>query len=113
MLTVDLVIGSDLWKRAQRSERSLTEVPLAFCSPGDGSLPTVFRGVIDLVFVEAGAWVIVDYKSERVEESQIPALVAYYKPQIDAYAEAWAKVVGQRVGERGLFFTHTSRYVTV
>jgi ATP-dependent helicase/nuclease subunit A len=73
----------------------------------------VFRGVIDLVFVEAGAWVIVDYKSERVEESELPALVAYYKPQIDAYAEAWTKVVGQRVGERGLFFTHTSRYVTV
>jgi len=111
--TVDRVIGSDLWKRAHRSESTLTEVPLSLCSPVDGGLPTVFRGVIDLVFLEAGSWVIVDYKSERVEESELPALVAYYKPQIDAYAEAWEKITGQRVGERGLFFTHSSRYVTV
>ena len=73
----------------------------------------MFRGVIDLVFPEAGSWVIVDYKSERVEESELRALVAHYQPQIDAYAEAWEKIVGQRVGERGLFFTHTSRYVAV
>jgi ATP-dependent helicase/nuclease subunit A len=111
--TVDRVIGSDLWKRVQKSERFLTEVPLSFCGSGDDGLPTVFRGVIDLVFLEADSWVIVDYKSERVEESEHPALIAYYKPQIDAYAEAWEKIVGQRVGERGLFFTHTSRYVIV
>jgi ATP-dependent helicase/nuclease subunit A len=111
--TVERVIGSDLWKRAQKSECSLAEVPLSLCTPDDGGLPTVFRGVIDLAFLESNSWVIVDYKSEGVEESEIPALVAYYKPQIDAYAEAWEKITGQRVSERGLFFTHSSRYVTV
>lgn len=111
--TVERIIESDLWKRAQRAARCLAEVPLSFCSPGDGGLPTVFRGVIDLVFLDGDSWVIVDYKSERVDENDLPALVAYYKPQIDAYAEAWEKIIGERVGERGLFFTHTSRYVTV
>jgi ATP-dependent helicase/nuclease subunit A len=69
--------------------------------------------VIDLVFLESTGWVILDYKSERVEASDIPALVAYYKPQIEAYAKAWEKAVGQSVVESGLFFTHTGQYVTV
>jgi len=109
--TVERVLASDLWKRAQKADRCLTEVPVSLCGPGDGGLPTVLRGVIDLVFLEASSWAIVDYKSERVEESERPALVTYYKPQIDAYAEAWEKIVGQPVSERGLFFTHASRYI--
>ena len=56
---------------------------------------------------------MLDYKSERVEASDIPALVAYYKPQIEAYAKAWERVVGQSVVESGLFFTHVGEYVTV
>jgi ATP-dependent helicase/nuclease subunit A len=113
---VECVIASDLWQRAGSARRCLTEVPLAMLVPAaetDSSLPTVLRGVIDLVFLESAGWVIVDYKSERVEASDIPALVTYYKPQIEAYAKVWEEVVGQPVGEAGLFFTHTGRYVAV
>ena len=76
-------------------------------------LPTVLRGVIDLVFQEEQGWVIVDYKSERVEAGDIPALVDYYLPQIEAYAEVWGKVVGQVVVERGLLFTHKGIYRSI
>jgi len=114
--TVERVITSEVWQRARKADRCLPEVPLAMpvgaAESGNG-LPTVLRGVIDLVFLESAGWVIVDYKSERVEASDIPALVAYYKPQIEAYAKAWEKVVGQSVVESGLFFTHTGKYVTV
>ena len=82
-------------------------------SDSSTGLPTVLRGVIDLVFQESTGWVIVDHKSERVDASDIPALVAYYKPQIEAYADVWQNVVGEPVTERGLFFTHTGVYVTV
>ncbi len=112
--TVERVVASDLWKRACGAERCLVEAPLAISVPAAESLnrlPTVLRGVIDLVFLESAGWVIVDYKSERVEASEIPALVAYYKPQIKAYAKAWEKAVGQSVVECGLFFTHTGAYV--
>jgi ATP-dependent helicase/nuclease subunit A len=73
----------------------------------------VLRGVIDLVFRETAGWVIVDYKSERVADSHIPELVAYYKPQLEAYANVWEQVVGQSVVECGLFFSHTGQYVVV
>ena len=116
VITVQRVIVSDLWKRARSARHCLAEVPLVLSVPAleaDSGLPTVLRGVIDLVFLESAGWVIVDYKSERVEESEIPALVAYYMPQIDAYVKAWERVIGQPVVERGLFFTHTGKYVTV
>jgi ATP-dependent helicase/nuclease subunit A len=114
--TVERIVTSDLWRRANESPQRLTEAPLgAYVAPGDapGNLPTVLRGVLDLVFREGAGWVIVDYKTERVEPRDIPALTAYYRPQLDAYAQAWANVVKQPVVERGLYFTHTSDYVTV
>jgi ATP-dependent helicase/nuclease subunit A len=110
------VIASPLWQRALAAERSLAEVPIAYllaAHESNSGLPTVLRGVIDLVFKEDRGWVIVDYKSERVDASEIPALVKYYRPQIEAYAAAWEKVVGQPVIERGLFFTHCGNYVSI
>lgn len=114
--TVERVIVSDLWKRARDAKLRLVEAPLVISVPATEStsrLPTVLRGVIDLVFLESGGWVIVDYKSERVEASEIPTLVAYYKPQIKAYATLWEQAVGQSVVECGLFFTHMGVYVPI
>lgn len=113
--TVNRVIASSIWQRARASERCLTEVPLSLPVIANvaGEIPTIQRGVIDLVFREAGGWVIVDYKSERVEADQIPALVDYYRPQIEAYASAWTSVTGDPTVEFGLLFTHSDRYVVV
>jgi ATP-dependent helicase/nuclease subunit A len=111
--TVRRVVATDIWQRAQRAEACLTEVPVALLVDSEDAetgLPTVLCGVIDLVFREAASWVIVDYKSERVGTRDVPALVAYYEPQIDSYADVWAKVVGEPVAERGLLFTHTTQY---
>ena len=65
--TVNSVMQSDLWRRAHASEKLLVEVPFQRCIPAnqsDQGRPTVLRGVIDLAFREAGAWVIVDYKTD-------------------------------------------------
>ncbi len=111
---VERVRNSDLWKRARNATRCYAEAPIAVPIPAqesDHNLPTVLRGVIDLVFQEPQGWVIVDYKSERVAASDIPALVTYYQPQLAAYAQVWERFLGQPVVERGLFFTHTGTYV--
>ena len=110
--TVDRVTKSALWLRALTCEQRLVEVNLSTLTT-DGGLPTVLRGVIDLVFRDAGGWVIVDFKSDQVGLGAVDELVDYYRPQVDAYAEHWAKITGDVVVERGLFFTHTSEYRTV
>ena len=114
--TVGQVLDSDIWRRAQSSARCLTEVPLAMAienSSTGSSLPAIRRGVIDLIFREQAGWVIVDYKSERVDADALPAIVAYYEPQIRAYIQVWEAIVGEPVIEAGLFFTHPGSFIQV
>lgn len=108
------VLKSEMWQRAQRAKLKLTEVPMWAMDESNGAgsaVPTVLRGVIDLAFREPAGWVIVDYKSERVDASKIPQLVEYYRPQLAAYARVWERIAGDQVAECGLFFTHTREYV--
>ena len=67
--TVRGVMESAIWQRAAASPQRLVEVPfqtlLAPDKPTKGDIPTLLRGVIDLVFLEPHGWVIVDYKTDR------------------------------------------------
>ena len=108
--TVKRVMASDMWKRAQASEHCLVEVPIQTLS-SDSQLPTILRGVIDLVFREPSGWVIVDYKSERVPADTLEELTKYYRPQLEAYAQRWQELTGETVSEQGVFYTHFGHYV--
>jgi ATP-dependent helicase/nuclease subunit A len=84
--TVQAVQQSDLWQRAQASSRRLVEVPIQFLVPGDQStegVPTVQRGVIDLLFLEPQGWVIADYKTDAVVSSDLPKLMDHSSSRSD------------------------------
>ena len=68
------------------------------------------RGVIDLAFLEGDRWVIVDYKTDRVERNSLAKLVEHYRPQVQSYATAWETLVGQPVREVGLLFKRGNFY---
>jgi ATP-dependent exoDNAse (exonuclease V) beta subunit len=113
LASVKTVQRSDIWKRAQASERVLAEVPVTMMAKTEAtkeSPPTVQRGAIDLVFLESGGWVIVDYKTDRVAEDSVAMKVEHYRSQVASYARAWERVVGQPVHEVGLYFTNLNRY---
>ncbi len=113
--TANRVLASDVWRRARQASICLAEVPIAWQEPGDGAnLPTIHRGVIDLAFREAHGWCIVDYKTERVEPSELPALAEYYRPQIEAYSDAWQRVTGgESVAAQGILFTSTGTFLPI
>ena len=93
----------------------MVEAPFVrLASEADGDESKIVRGVIDLAFLEGDSWVLVDYKSDRVGKDADKAeatLRSRYQAQLDAYAEAWEQVTGQKVSERGLLLTHYDRYV--
>lgn len=64
----------------------------------EGSL---LQGVIDCAFMDDGAWVLVDYKTDRIEDEE--AFIQRYKLQIDWYAKALEKITGTPVKERYLY----------
>lgn len=109
---VAAVTQSAIWPRALASQHCLVEVPFSTLLPSSADPgPTIVRGVIDLAFLEPPGWVIVDYKTEHISATQIPALANYYRHQLTTYAETWQRIVGQNVHETGLFFTHLGQYV--
>ena len=113
--SVEKVTRSQIWKRARASQRALAEVPLTILADDAGepssALPTIQRGAIDLAFLEPKGWVIVDYKTDRVDKNSIAKKVEYYRPQVASYKKVWERVVfPEQVHEVGLYFIYLDRY---
>jgi len=153
---VRAVQSSDLWTRAMRAERVLSEVAFAFPgwhaeeadraagrdptktherpqldlfggastaaaegSPSEATAdsggdppdapPILLEGVIDLAFRESDGWVVADYKTDVGTDPEFPARQHSYRRQVDLYADAWAKLTGDPVKERVIFFTAQGR----
>jgi ATP-dependent helicase/nuclease subunit A len=69
----------------------------------------VLEGVIDLAFREADGWVVADYKTDVGTDPDFPNRQVAYRRQVELYAEAWARLSGEPVKERVLFFTTQGR----
>ena len=71
----------------------------------------LLQGVIDCAFEENGAWVLVDYKTDRVDDEQ--ALVNRYAEQLAWYARALVEITGKPVKERYLFALRLGKAIAV
>jgi len=67
--------------------------------------------MIDFAFIEGGAWVVVDFKTDVVvgEGAEESALV--YRPQLYVYALALEQLTDRPVKELIVFFMHSGREV--
>ncbi len=75
----------------------------------EGPRRAVLEGVIDLAFREQGGWVIADYKTDVGTDPAFRTRLEAYRRQVDLYAEAWARLTGEPVKERVLYFTSQGR----
>ena len=109
---VRAVTHSEIWKRASKSVRKFTEIPFqVLTDDGEHSeVPTLLRGMIDLVFLENDGWVIVDYKTDNIKGSRLKDLATKYGPQVRLYANAWEKCTGDKVKETGLYFLKQNKF---
>jgi ATP-dependent exoDNAse (exonuclease V) beta subunit len=89
--SVERVLGHDLLARARAAgdrDACRRETPVTITMP-DG---TLVEGVVDLAFEDAGAWTVVDYKTDR----EIAATGEdRYRRQVALYASAIAQATGQ------------------
>jgi len=72
----------------------------------------VLEGVIDLVFREPEGWVVADWKTDLGTDPDFPRRMAAYRRQVELYAEAWARLTGEPVKERVIYFTSQDRAVS-
>ena len=85
--------------RAAKAEALYREVPFAFAE-GD----TLYEGYADLIFIENGNAVIVDYKTDFVTAAEAPEHAKRYTPQAEIYARAISAALGKPVTEFHFLF---------
>jgi ATP-dependent helicase/nuclease subunit A len=102
--TARSVMQSGIWRRALQSPRRLAEVPFQVLREEGTRVPTILRGVIDLIFLGDGGWVLVDYKTDILKGKKPHLLLEKYRPQVEIYAEAWKRCTGEPVKEAFLYF---------
>ena len=59
----------------------------------------LLQGVIDCCFIERGAWVLVDYKTD----ADAAGAIERHRPQLELYAQVLAGITGRPVRERVLY----------
>ena len=89
-------------------------VPSQELLPEDGTEETsLLQGAIDCWFEEDGKVILVDYKTDRIEEGSLEEHVDRYRPQIKAYAIALREMIGKAVSQAFLCFLDVGQSVEV
>ncbi len=89
-----IAVHSDIVRRGVASQRLWREVPVAAPVPGG-----FLHGFIDLLFEEPDGLVVVDYKTDSIDEDKVEDAVVKYRLQGGAYACAVGKATGKKVKE--------------
>lgn len=71
----------------------------------------MLRGIIDLYFEEDDEIVIVDYKTDYIDEDNKQEVINRYRKQLDLYADALLKLTGKKVKEKYLYLFNVDEEV--
>jgi len=107
---------SSLGKRITAANKVRKEVSFNLKVEKDGQAITV-QGTIDCYFLEEDGAVLVDYKSNfvdnRKEEEDVQRLIRRYRPQLLLYREAMERISGLRVKEMYLYLFSVQRAIKI
>jgi len=104
-------LESTLWDTLQNADRVHTEYPIAHVANRDH--PILTDGTIDLLYRTNDGWHLIDFKTARASGLDRAAALDHYRPQLEAYAEAWERATGNRLVDTALWFAESGQRVLV
>ncbi len=115
---IERFLTSPLFARMAASNRVAREWSFVCPFPArelydvDADEPVLLQGVIDACFAENGAWVLLDYKTDRVEGD--PAVYAQkHARQVALYAKVLERLTGMPVKEKNIVLLGANAEVRV
>ena len=112
---------SDLYKRilksneVRREMRFLSEIPAKRLKSDISDFlknePVIIQGAIDLCFIEDDGVVVVDFKTDRVDDQK--ELLNLYGEQLSIYSDACEKIFGKKVKERIIYSFALSKEISL
>lgn len=70
----------------------------------------LLQGVVDCALVDPDGIIILDFKTDRVNEETIAAVSEGYRPQVEVYAQALSRIYELPVKEKALYFFSMDRF---
>lgn len=112
---------STLGQRLQSSVKVKREVPFSLALPAAKmyDLPRtveekiLVQGVIDCIWWEEDGWVLLDYKSDWVQDGQIKEIIGKYQGQINLYTQAIENILKAPVKERYIYLFSLGKSVPI
>ncbi len=72
--------------------------------PGVEDEQVLLQGVVDCALIEEDGLTILDFKTDRVTDERLSALVDQYRPQVETYANALRRIYRMPVKQACLYF---------
>ncbi len=115
---IDAFFTTSLAQRIRQSGKVIKEMPFNVLLPAnevgyESALKVTVQGVLDLAFMEEGEWVLVDYKTDRIDGNDPGELQKMYRKQLSLYAGALEKITGIPVKQRYLCFLRNNLQIKV
>ncbi|GFN23649.1 helicase-exonuclease AddAB subunit AddA [Thermanaeromonas sp. C210] len=108
------LFATDLGRRLLAARTVRREVPFTLSLPacrlypeleGEGAGESVVvQGIIDCLADEGDGWLLIDYKTDRVDPGNLQEVVRHYTPQLNIYGLAVETIYGRPVKEKYLYF---------
>ncbi len=111
--------ATELGAKLRTSQSVLREFKFSILDHGEDYGPglegeqVLLQGVVDCALLEADGITIVDFKTDFVTEQTVVGVSERYRPQVEAYADALARIYGMDVKKRYLYFFHLDRFLEV
>lgn len=114
-------LESPLGVRMRKAAKIYKEMPFSLMLPAHEIYPeleksdeqVLIQGVIDCLLDEGDGFVLIDYKTDQVEEGRIDKLVQTYRGQLYLYARAVETILRRPVKEKFLYLFEAGKAVKV
>ena len=106
-------------QKLRGSENVLREFKFSILEEGERFDPALrgerilLQGVVDCALLEEDGITVIDFKTDHVTEETLPERVLRYRPQVETYADAMARIYRKPVKEALLYFFHLNRFVSL
>ena len=73
----------------------------------------LLQGVVDCAIIEPDGVTVIDFKTDKVTEQNLPLLLEEYKPQVLAYMDAMQRIYQTNVKAAYLYFFQLEKFIEV
>ena len=111
--------STELGQKLRISGNVLREFKFSVLDDGENFDPVLrgeqilLQGVVDCALIEDDGITVVDFKTDYVTEDTLPAKVEHYRPQVEAYASALARIYKLPIKVALLYFFRLEEFIPV